>query len=690
MKKRISFLIMGLAISGMVLAQVPNSFKYQAVARNSSGEVLANQSVSFKVSILQGSASGGVVFSETHNISTNEFGLVSLDIGKGSISSGSIAGISWGDNRHFLKVELDPTGGTSYQYMGTAELLSVPYAMHARTVENDMVEDADPDPGNEIQVLSLDGNDLSLSLGGGMVELPTGADNWGSQTAVTDDQTLTGLGIESNPLQIKNAGVTSAKILDGSILSQDIADFQISDIKLANNSVTTDKIEAGAVTGIKIAQSGATSGQVLKWGGSSWIPGDDNSGSGLWQQNESDIFYDTGRVGIGTASPTLDLTINKTGHAQQVIKGTMDALLHLDKGITSRYSALSFKDQGTEKFWVGLMQNNNFRISTRYDVVDGMEITSEGNTNFSGAVSVGGNQYNSGNLSLDGSQTIGGNATISGNAIVSGKIGIGKSPGSFPLEILGGTLSYAKFLHSGSGTANTDGFLIGTESSNTVWIWNYESGPVHLGTNNSYRITLRPEGNVGIGTTAPGFKLDVAGQLNINKGIAEDQALYVNGTEALWWDGTFFSWGYGSKYNYFADPITIATNADPGSYELVVNGQAAKTGGGSWSTWSDARLKKIHSAYERGLDEIIMLSPVSYNYAEGNPLGLETKAEFTGLVAQEVQEVFPEAVSQGTDGYLKLNLDPVNMALINSVKQLKKENDELRARLEKLEKAINK
>ena len=134
--------------------------------------------------------------------------------------------------------------------------------------------------------------------------------------------------------------------------------------------------------------------------------------------------------------------------------------------------------------------------------------------------------------------------------------------------------------------------------------------------------------------------------------------------------------------------MTIATNADPGSYELVVNGQAAKPGGGSWSTWSDARLKTIHSTYERGLDEIIKLSPVTYNYAEGNPLGLEDNAEYTGLVAQEVQRVFPEAVSQGTDGFLKLNMDPVNMALINSVKQLKQENDDLRARLEKLEKAI--
>lgn len=630
MLKRISALIICLAIPLVTFAQVPNSFKYQAVARNSSGEVLANQPVSFRISILEGSSFGGVMFSEVHPVTTNGFGLVNLDIGKGSILSGNIANIDWGSSNHFLKVELDPSGGSSFQFMGTTELLSVPYALHAKTVENDLVEDADADPGNEIQVLERYGNELSLSRDGGTVDISVQGDDWGDQAAYTN-ASLTGNGTEGSPLGL--------------------------------------------------AQQAAASGQVLKWDGSAWAPGDDNSGSGFWQQNGSDIYYTAGRIGVGTTSPSLDLSIDKSGHAQQLIKGTMDAVLFLDKGSASRYSTIGFRDQGENKFWEGLLQNNNFRISTRFDALDGMEITSAGNTNFSGAVSVSGNQSISGNLSLSGSQTTGGNTTING------KLGIGKTPSAFALEIMGGSLSYTKYYHTGSGTGTTDGLLMGTESSNTAWIWNYENGHMRFGTNNSDRMILTSNGRVGIGTTGPSFKLDVAGQININKGIGEDQALYVNGSEALWWNGTYFSWGYGSKFNYFADPVGIKTNS-LSTYELVVNGQAAKTGGGTWSNYSDIRLKNILGQYDKGLNDIIKLRPVTFRYKDGNSLGLDCENEQVGFIAQEVQEIFPEAVNEAAEGYLDFNMHSVNVALVNAVRELKQENDELKARLERLERAI--
>jgi len=73
------------------------------------------------------------------------------------------------------------------------------------------------------------------------------------------------------------------------------------------------------------------------------------------------------------------------------------------------------------------------------------------------------------------------------------------------------------------------------------------------------RMIISDNGNIGIGITIPSAKLDVAGSLNLNSGISSGIALKVNGSEALWYDGTYFSWGFGGSSNYFADNVGIGT-----------------------------------------------------------------------------------------------------------------------------------
>ncbi|MFH1335282.1 MAG: tail fiber domain-containing protein [Candidatus Zixiibacteriota bacterium] len=124
---------------------------------------------------------------------------------------------------------------------------------------------------------------------------------------------------------------------------------------------------------------------------------------------------------------------------------------------------------------------------------------------------------------------------------------------------------------------------------------------------------------------------------------------------------------------------------NPGGYLLAVNGTAAKTGGGSWSVFSDERLKDISANYECGLTEISQLKPVRYSYKKENELGLPSSEEFVGLVAQDVQGVIPDAVKRDDNGYLMLNNDPVIWAMLNAIKALKAENELLRKRVEVLE-----
>ena len=135
--KKFNLIIIALifAISG-ASAQSPQAFKYQAVARDASGNVLQNQAIGMRISILQGSSSGTSVYKETHSETTNDFGLINLEIGNGTPVSGTFSSISWGTNDYFVKIEMDANGGTSYQHLGTSQLLSVPYALYAESSAN--------------------------------------------------------------------------------------------------------------------------------------------------------------------------------------------------------------------------------------------------------------------------------------------------------------------------------------------------------------------------------------------------------------------------------------------------------------------------------------------------------------------------------------------------------------------------
>lgn len=135
MKKLITLLAI-LFLTAEIWAQSPANMSYQATVRNSDGELVANQQVGMKISILQGSNTGTAVYSETHNPSANDNGLVTCEIGDGSNVSGSLSGIDWGNGPYFLKIETDPEGGTNYTISGTSQLLSVPYARHAKYAAN--------------------------------------------------------------------------------------------------------------------------------------------------------------------------------------------------------------------------------------------------------------------------------------------------------------------------------------------------------------------------------------------------------------------------------------------------------------------------------------------------------------------------------------------------------------------------
>ena len=148
-----------------ILAQTPKGFNYQAVIRNAAGNLITTQQVSIKISLLNGSATGFSQYVEQHDIATNGYGVASIVIGEGMPISGTYDSLSWSSVDYYLKTELDIQGNGNFLLMGTTELVAVPYAVHAESA-NFSVNDGDTSSTNELQQLSLQGNQLILSNGG--------------------------------------------------------------------------------------------------------------------------------------------------------------------------------------------------------------------------------------------------------------------------------------------------------------------------------------------------------------------------------------------------------------------------------------------------------------------------------------------------------------------------------------------
>ncbi len=181
--------VLALLISVPASAQAPKGINYQGVARDNEGKPIASKTISVRISILQNSAQGTAEYTETHNPQTNPFGLFTLVIGQGTVTSGNFAFVSWAVGNKWLQIEIDPTGGSSYQLAGSQQLMSVPYAFYAEysgnnnltagngiAITNGVITntgDADNNPANELltaAVLTAD-KKLRLTDAGGTKEV---------------------------------------------------------------------------------------------------------------------------------------------------------------------------------------------------------------------------------------------------------------------------------------------------------------------------------------------------------------------------------------------------------------------------------------------------------------------------------------------------------------------------------------
>ena len=526
------------------MAQSPSKFNYQAVARDAAGVLVSDGTVGVKVTILSGSATGTEVYSETHSATTNVYGMLNFQIGAGTGATGDISTIDWGSDAHFIKVEMDPAGGSSYTVSNTSELISVPYAEYANSALH--VDDADADSTNEVQMMMMSGDTLMLSIGGGSIDM-SGYD----QSA----------GVASNDSAITANAAAAAAALAAHVT----ADMDID----STNELITDMMLDGD-TMLQITEDGAVHEVDL---------------TALVDDGDWDRVDDT----LSNTADSL-ISIGATTPWNAEYKLNIDPGLNLG-GIAQYMYGSSSND------W--LMYNYDYLHS--------------------------GWNYGISNYFYDGS---------SGGYGLNNEFYLNNSTvyGVRNLIYYNTSTSYGTYNYI-QGTTSQSGSMYG--------VYNYSQG---YGTYN-YGVYNNIYNYRSTGTAYAYGAYNNARKYNGNYGRSYGAYNYSYNTSSYGSAYGSYNYAYAAGSNDYAyGTYNYAGGGGYGNYAAYSAGLTYSTGGFSSS---DRKLKKNIRNYEGALSDIMQLQPRVYEFdIDKYPTMGLPEVEQLGLVAQELEEVFPNLIKE--------------------------------------------
>lgn len=246
-------LIFNLLIASFMGAQSPHLLNYQAVARDGSGNIITSGNIGLKFEILQGSVTGTVAYGETATATPNATGIFTAAIGAGIPVSGPLSGVPWGSGPFFIRVSIDPTGGTSYTAVGTSQLLSVPYALYAEKAGN---------VSSSLPTGTLTGQTLYWDNGAGQWKPDKNLINNGTNVYIGD------VGITNNKVKITDYSISDSSALfvykPVSQANQAAIRGFASGSATNSGSLTINPIVGGHFIGYNINSAGSAVGSVAQ------------------------------------------------------------------------------------------------------------------------------------------------------------------------------------------------------------------------------------------------------------------------------------------------------------------------------------------------------------------------------------------------------------------------------------------
>ena len=286
-----------------------------------------------------------------------------------------------------------------------------------------------------------------------------------------------------------------------------------------------------------------------------------------------------------------------------------------------------------------------------------------------------------------------------------GNIGIGTITPAYKLDISStsgsGRQDMFRILAGGNTSGNGAAIVLGSTQTHAGYISGLQTGSntgdLTFGTNTSgsYAERMRiagSNGNVGIGTTTPSQKLDVAGNIKISNqsgSVATPDKIdlgrsYSNGTTRDQLKIYLVDAGGIERYGFGIGSASDIQYHSQITHDFYVDNvkKFSITGSGGASV-SDRRLKRdILPLSNYGLKQVMQLNPVSYIYKDDS-----ANTHQVGFIAQEVQKIIPEVVT-GKEGDLSKgeslgivygNLVPV---LTKAIQEQQAEIEALKAKLE--------
>lgn len=682
-KTSLVFTLFSLFLTSSLLAQSPDKMSYQAVVRDANDNLLANSTIGMQISILQDSETGSSVYVETHSALSNANGLVSLEIGTGTVVSGDFSTIDWSGGSYFIKTESDPNGGSDYTISGTSQLLSVPYALYATSsgeslpytagdgidisgneIQNtapdqdvfitgsgatsvsgsypsftisstDEVNDEDADPDNEIQDLTISGDQLSIS-DGNSVTLPTGT----TYTAGTD------ISITAN--SINNTAPDQTVSLSGSgatSISGSYPDFTISSTDLVNDADADpdNEIQDISLVGTDLSISDGSTVDL----------------SSLASNDGWNISGNSGTVaGTNFIGTTDDINIDfRTNNVIRTRITTNSQIEILNSG---------------QSVFIGEGAGQNDDLSTNKNTFIGYQ-SGMANTTGDNCVAFGYQSFLSnttgsnntaiGRTALRSSTTGNSNTAVGINSMYSNIGGSNNSAfGALALNantegVFNTAIGYQSLLSNTEGNSNvalgTTALYYNTEGNFNVALG---SGALHENTTGISNVSVgnsalfentTGEYNVGVGTS--NLRDNTTGYQNVAVGA---NALDANTTG---YNNVVIGDYSGTSGNY-NNRIALGASVDNTASNQVRIGNSSITSIGGYANWSNVSDKRFKTDIQEnvvGLSFILALRPVTYKLdlnaintaipmqgRNGKNNINQEKAEMiqTGFIAQEVEK----------------------------------------------------